>query len=127
MKYYYDCPIKAYYMKKYFNMDYAGPKSELGKELGYNFVDNYRFLDENKNTVCWKSSEGKIYIEPSSLHLLEPQSGDLVSINGGESANVIMHEELFRDRLKLMEPQFSKPLTIIQRNGKPFFWPEAEE
>lgn len=48
----------------------------------------------------------------------EPEDLDLVSINNGESANMVKGEE-FLEQLKILEPQFIAPLRIIQRQGKP--------
>lgn len=85
------------------------------------------------------------YIHPDSQHLLEPQIGDLVRLNhsvrpcypvlddkgkpvvsaSGEVVTTLnfpyaewmMFNEHFRPNV----------LSIIQRNGKPFHWPEKEK
>lgn len=64
---------------------------------------------------------GAFYIHPDSLHLLEPQAGDLLSWASG---------------LHIGSPHYFgsdcveeglENHTIIQRNGIAFMWPESEE
>lgn len=75
----------------------------------------------------------KIAIHPDSLHLLEPQDGD-VGIWDQEWSG---HRDEGRfsypviGRYASNEPytsvDYRPPMhTIIQRNGKPFHWPECE-
>ena len=78
-------------------------------------------------TECFRSpSEGLIkgkridepdrfIIHPDSDHLFEPQAGDVLQDRKGECFTYIGHEHLDLRYFK-----------IIQRNNKPFFWPEEK-
>jgi hypothetical protein len=56
----------------------------------------------------------KTYIHPNSLHLLEPQVGDLVKWKGGD--------------YRKPDPNFDSNFIerIIERNGIPFMQPQKE-
>lgn len=114
MRYYYTDLIHVAYMAKKFGMGFSNIHSGAYFDCPLHRDD--RLVDDN---------DDKYYIHPDSLHILEPREGDLISINGGLSANIVTHAE-FLDEIKLMEPQFAAPLKIIQRNNQPFFWPESE-
>lgn len=59
-----------------------------------------------------------LYVLSSSYSVFEPQAGDVVLMIGG--VPVLLVEEHLDDPFGIC---FS---AIIQRNGKPFFWPESE-
>lgn len=71
---YYDCPLKAAWMAKYF-----GVKIDLGTGV-YGLaakatVENGRLVV----TPGFSAEHFRYYIHPDSLHLLEPQVGDMVT------------------------------------------------
>ena len=79
------------------------------------------------------------YIHPDSYHIFEPQVGDLVKINYGicndeydKSANdhyqviSLVRNKEFQLARTPRYFSFNKMRRIIQRNNKPFFWPEEE-
>lgn len=115
MKYYYDCPLKAGYMTQYFDMKFRNWRWD---NVEFNFHPVNEYDDECEF----------LYIHPDSLILLEPQDGDTVQSNGksdytGEYADYTKDIYTAGDRSIFTWDENSK---IIQRNGKPFFWPEIE-
>lgn len=74
MKYFYTDELLAALVKRCFGVDFISPHSDLGKSMGYNFVDNFRYVDRNYETVCWRSLNGKIYLNPESQNILEGQT-----------------------------------------------------
>lgn len=82
-----------------------------------------------------RNSVGPFYVDRDRLHLLEPKVGDLVAIR--VTAEFDEKEQRFIDRTYCseVEPEMldhsrktiTKGGAIIQRDGKPFFWPEIEE
>lgn len=121
MRYYYDDPLEAAWMAQHFGMSFEG-YDEIE-------IDRYEIL-----SAALKPHDMRInYTVPSifiirfdSQHLLEPQVGDLVSINGGESASIATHWE-FCEALKANADRFVSPVQIIQRNGAAFMMPKSEE
>lgn len=108
MRYYYDCPIKAAYMAKYFGISFDGQSFEY---IATAYCD-YRaewFKEANPE---------KYYLTDDSLHLLEPQVGDMVFYPYNDAAVIL--GEFFP------VPKVGTKLKIIQRNGIPFMWPETE-
>ncbi len=67
----------------------------------------------------------KFYIHPNSLHLLEPQVGDVIYFKT-KKGDLILHETItgLEPNSKLLIEQGAK---IIQRNGIAFMWPEVEQ
>jgi hypothetical protein len=112
-RFFYTDPLAAAWQAKHFGMETTN---------GFYFICN---SDRGVIAAGGGDANGKYFVHPDSLHLLDVQVGDLISINGGDSANIATHDE-FLAELKRLEPHFAKPLRIIQRKGLPFFWPEAE-
>lgn len=56
----------------------------------------------------------KFYIRPDSLKILEPQEGD--DVRDGSGSIFGYYEGC----------AFEQKCVIVQRNGKPFFWPQVE-
>lgn len=73
-------------------------------------------------SVPW---EGYSYIHSDCYEMLSPKLGDLITINNGQSASLITHEE-FLEEMKRMRPQLEAAPQIIQCHGKAFFMPEVE-
>jgi hypothetical protein len=127
-RYYYTDSIAAAWMAKHFGMSFTHEWHN-------------RRLSELSD-FFWETSTGDtgtyntpLYVHPDSLHLLEPQVGDLLRarylgvvdsirdkfIEFGESTEWIGDEGsrtgFFAEEVK----------RIIQRDGKHFHWPECEE
>lgn len=110
-KLYYHCEFKAGYMDKYFGVKYQ-VRDEDG-ELSDKTIWDYDCFRE-----C--SPENPFYIHPDSLHLLEPQVGDLIAYEYEgriKCYSLIAHPD--NGKTKLPERQ-----KIIQRNGIAFMMPE---
>ena len=63
----------------------------------------------------------KLYLHPGSIHLLEPQMGDLVEHDEGEDdryAVINYDPALYAERHGIKR--------IVERGGEPFHWPESE-
>jgi len=128
MKYYYKDALAAAWMADKYGMAFQsasrGDYPYMGMEKGniydvnplHNMQESYRM-----NNLFVEH----YYIHPDSLSILEPQVGDLISINNGESASIVTHQE-FLEQIESMKHQFSSPLKIIQRNNTVFMWPEKE-
>lgn len=77
----------------------------------------------------------KYYIHPDSLHLLEPQVGDIVAIRVTaefDEKNQTFIERTYcneaePDTLAIVQKTLSKGGYILQRNGIAFMCPEAED
>lgn len=83
------------------------------------------------NTWVSASTSHKFYIHPDSLHILEPQVGDVIETYDKRTSIPKVGGALKRVRgVNFAEHLFAAQGVngrIIQRNGKPFFWPECEE
>lgn len=130
-KMYYDCPIIAPYMAKYFGMKFAD-------RAGYSV---------SANPAMWYMAERhytaeSLYIHPDSLPILDVQVGDMVTNthkgnqgrecsglvssmqNDGKSACITTAE---RHNGKRYFSESVSQLLIIQRNNMPFHMPKVEE
>lgn len=103
---YYDDPLKAAYMAKYFGMWFTR--------------ESYHITLCDILDSIYEADPAPCYIHPDSLHLLEPKNGDVIIINNGYhtpyAANYRLAPETRRSTIK----------RIIERDGKTFHWPVFE-
>jgi hypothetical protein len=111
---FYDDPLAAAYMAREFGVKLDRDTTAAHKKADY--------INRLLGSVCG-GNIGKVspvmYIHPDSLHIFEPQVGDYVQF--GED-----HYGLFK---KLRSDKYYENFVgvkIIQRNNRPFFWPESE-
>ena len=78
-----------------------------------------------------QSPKPPYYIHPDSLHIFEPKAGDAIQSVRKELTGTI--ESINEDgtcnithRSGISDTTFARGKQIIQRNNKPFFWPESE-
>lgn len=87
--------------------------------------------NDQKRVFAYHPSNEPVYIHPDSLHLLEPQKYDLVDFGWVHPCGQSFHElTLLRTCFEAFCEKSSCDYDshrIIQRNGKPFHWPESEE
>ena len=91
----------------------------FGMKIG-NFMGDNVFGSVEVKAVIDIYADWKFHIHPDSLPLLEPQVGDIIFIAGAGGDSDIAVE--FSD--PHLDPANDK--QIIQRDGKPFMWPESE-
>lgn len=98
-RYFYTDPLAAAWMAKHFGMVFReNPPQDDGWVSPPNDV-------RERYIIC-----------PDSLHLLEPQDKDIY-------INTARSPEIWHSATGL---SWHKRYKIIQRDGKPFFWPESE-
>ena len=109
MRYFYSCEAQAAIMAIYHNMKF---ESKYGSPLIY----DGKFRD----TCCLHGEYGGecFYVAPDSLHLLEPQQGDMVLDEDGiNGINIELP----------MQVEQCKNSRIIMRGDLAFMMPECEE
>jgi hypothetical protein len=122
--YFYTDPLAAAWMANHFGMRFNG---WIWNDENFYFESTINADDEDDGSP-YEFGGAKVYVHLASLHLLEPKAGDLLEwrckkatppfdysridkINPGDDTKVHPDNEL---------------LQIIQRDGKPYFWPERE-
>lgn len=102
MRYYYEDPLAATWMAKHFGMKFEG-YDEIEIDMGEILSAALKPHDVRINYIV----PSIFIIRLDSLHLLEPQEGDLVDDN----------------------TLYTRPIIrkIIQRTGIAFMWPKIEE
>lgn len=110
MKYFYTDPLAAAFMAKHFGMIFWTGCEDASPDD----ADNIRSALEEE-AITGNPSEGRFHIHSESLHLLEAKIGDLLTGPNGKVAMFYMGDT---------NPSSRCP--IIQRDGKPFHWPESE-
>lgn len=85
-------------MKYYYTDPLAA--AYMAREFGVAYViKDFKWLDNA--CTCYnmrRENADKYYIHPDDYHIFEPQSGDMMAVD-----------------------------KVIQRNNKPFFWPEVQD
>jgi len=118
-RYFYTCPIEAELMNKKFGFRYQNEYGVTLYSLGRNFYTS-AIHDTDDHGPTNMLHQGKFYIHPESLHLLKPQVGDIYTAPTKYGTYV--------ETVKSLPcPWSTKRHKIIQRDGKPFFWPEVEK
>jgi len=108
-KLYYTCPIEAAYMTKNFGIIFD---DEYRIFVNLESIGMYLDFDILKDDI-------KHYIHPESLSIFEPQVGDLVRIDIAPFHDfIIMNSYFLSTNCEIKE--------IIQRNGRAFIMPEAQ-
>lgn len=112
-KYFYTDPFAAAWMNKKFGMVFQSFTSG-GEKYTVFEIDEVGKID----TPC------KYYIHPDSVKLLEPQVKDLVivQLEGYYPTPTHFHSQEYWQ----YHPD-TKLISIVQRNGIPFMWPEMEQ
>ena len=112
VQYFYRDPLAAAWMAKHFGMRFL--------HLKWNELD-FQFLPIRKDA---DPDTSNLYIHPDSLPLLEPALGDLAlhavphdDLGAVLEYGLYVHKEA-QAHLKIVQ--------IIQRDSKPFHWPESE-
>jgi hypothetical protein len=94
------------------------------------FLDDNCFAGIDVAPIANIHEEGRFYIHPDNVPLLEPRPGEIL-IRAGVEEHVTMHNLfLFVHRAPDTEhlfESFHESGMIIQRNGLPFHWPQAEQ
>lgn len=135
MRYYYSDPLAAAWMSDKFLMRFEWDCRTLGKQSqgsAYEVPFCYDVISVDR----MNSRPEKYYIHPDSLHLLEPQAGDVATDTSNPALEVIEIDKgqyggacQYSGKIELKNAKHRKEiglLKIIQRNGKAFMWPEVE-
>jgi len=120
-RFFYTDPLAAAWMMKHHKM-------HIVDKYGDEIEEAYR-----RDPQVWL--DPPYYIHPDSLHLLEPQIGDLVATRrGNESTTLYQPIELggpkfFIEEFILFGKTFKweEIVRVVLRNGIAFMWPESEE
>lgn len=118
MKYFYTDPLAAAWMAKHHGMKTKSHSVLNG--IVDDQISDY-LMDADVGSDC------HYYIHPDSLHLLEPQVGDVISgIGGSGKLRTRIVQEVIEGAEDNASALIAKGCTIIQRNGIAFMWPEGE-
>jgi hypothetical protein len=108
---------------------FYSPRAALHQMLAHGF--NFPGYAEDAICNLIGSGDENTLLETDSMPLLKPRPGDIL-IRAGIEEHVTMHN-LFLfvhrapDTEHLFEGFLEKGGMIIQRNGLPFHWPQAEQ
>jgi hypothetical protein len=127
-RYFYTDPLAAAWMRKHFDMTIlvaASTKTLGSKGVAFCFVENlaqdFDYRNCNVHELAEKGT--KFIVCSTSHHLLEPQVGDLCMcrVHLDDPASEVAPFTIHVPHTK------HDVVSIIQRNGIPFIWPESEE
>jgi hypothetical protein len=124
-RYFYTDPLAAAWMAKHHGIRIASSVYEDGSYDGFVMPDG--------------SEDGRYYIHPDSLHLLEPLVNDCLQI-GDDLLFWVCRDDSFWEEhendpnlkynfigIKAASSNVIDGARIIQRNGIAFMWPEVEK
>ncbi|WP_143393538.1 hypothetical protein [Fimbriiglobus ruber] len=118
-RFFYRDPIAAAWMARQFGMRFRSWEQEFEfRPDDLEFAVQRAMRDE-------RLKQPPIRVHPDSVGLLEPREGDLVF-----TGLKFEYELVWRDHKGLridtsQGTRYPTGLMVIQRNGKPFIWPEA--
>jgi hypothetical protein len=113
-RYFYTDPLAAAWMARHFGMRFQNQNN------GIEVMDRDIIRHAATGNVC------RIHVHADSRHLLEPDDLDIGLDGSGYIFKHIIGSWWIQDTEanRYLEPQGL--VRIIQRGGKPFFWPETE-
>lgn len=116
MKYFYTDALAVVWMADKFKMNF----SNCDRNEFHSFEGFQNAVDDTLR------DDGKVYVHPDSLHLLNPKGEDLIKctvcVCGAPDVGREYYE-LYKNVNYLSSMKFS---LIIQHNGLAFMWPESE-
>lgn len=117
MRYYYTDALAAAWMAREFGVEFAIPSYEIwfGTSI------------ETMRELCRYCHDDYFYLTPDSEKILEPQEGDIKTIEHAPPMARTRDDfkESLAETLGITQPSIIT--KVIQREGKPFFWPEVEQ
>lgn len=135
MRYYYTDPLEAAYMAREFGVRFYTDDEDVpepDREFGWEKCRSRDKLADFEGYYSNLCEANKLLIHPDSYHIFEPIAGDWLNV----SSDSMQGYHLFDDTDDYDGKSiYSKHrgsfcpvsnLKIIQRDNKPFFWPEEE-
>lgn len=124
MKYYYNNPLAAAWMCRFYAMRFMDKNGSPFDDFQFSFC----YESESRNDMPF-------YIHPDSLFLLKPKMHDLVrakSYHGQWATGYVVHlrssiDEFIIDTAPSLIFYAPDGVEIIQRDNKAFIWPESEK
>lgn len=118
MKPHYNDALQAAWMAREHKVKLKSPR---GQSLYYDDGDSFRTEKD-----CGIYAGGRYIISDDSLHIFEPQEGDIVNVTDDENRDITgimaMYNQIFHHDGILLATQYDTA-RIIQRQGKAFFMP----
>ena len=121
------------------NPHYTDPRiaGYMHDTFGVNFIENFdiskMFIEDR---LSRSTRRCKLHLRDESLHLLEPRAGDIWISNGSWNLVLKVRDDIFDyaaydggwgwARMSLVGDSAALYARIIQRDGKPFHWPEYD-
>lgn len=129
-RYFYSDPLAAAWMVKHHGMTlYIG---HLPDDYdAYSAVNWWHAIDDERfRREKFHQNDIRFYIHPDSLHLLEPQAGDilLVGLSDEEPEYLLVKENVVGSLYAVSGSEryyVASTNRFIQRKGIPFIWPET--
>lgn len=137
IKYYYDCDWddfkahEAIYMQDFFNVEFLGEDKKsyvLVESILTGIGKRLMFVSPNGNKV---KACRRVYVEPNSNHIFEPQEGDLMDVRW---LNSNKKDSLYKGSTRdvfILPCEWGEFLTytpesveILKRDNKAFFMPK---
>lgn len=115
-EYFYTDPLAAAWMAKHHDMQFHTGGGDFCLFELHAGGEGYKENHHGINVKHW-------YIHPDSVHLLEPRILDVLhqkSNAGGVYSDTMQNDS----QLEAARSFIKRGAKIIQRSGKPFFWPE---
>lgn len=119
-KFYYTCPIKAFYMSENFGVDFVD-QNENQLNLAINNCEfSWYVLSNNK---LFKYIYHKFYVSVKSKHIFKPLQKDIV-----DRCDPVPHNNFYKANIGDLKAVSNGDLEliIIMRDRKQFFMPEVE-
>ena len=127
-KLYYTDPLASAYMAREFGVKFINYDNG-DREYGFDdIIDSPIGLYDNVDAMVvypHPRDHYKLYIHPDSYHIFESMAGDVFRTTRADAISVefIMSDIRAIEFKNFIKTQGAK---IIQRDNKPFFWPEEE-
>ena len=133
-RYYFTDPVAAAWMAKHFGMRIGAWRSGCFTEWPHwTFCLGDPEDSAQSGNMGFRPYGGPIHVHPESEILLEPQVGDCIEFPAAVPEHRFASVRDNEDDMTKLHLSFARYkastgcVKVIQRDNKPFFWPESEE
>ena len=137
-RWFYSDPLEAAYMQKHYGMRFISEVIDDAEVIPHDAMFHPTLSEDESelvadgdlhNAVCLTCIEpyDKLYVHPDSMHLLDPQPGDLVQNVVNKRTWILQTGDFIKDPNPNVITITEDPdaIRILQRNGKHFFHPQS--
>ncbi len=121
-RWFYPDPLQAAWMAKHFGM-----RLQNAARFDLEYHHPFGFTADDAMTNIGDVLD-RLYLHPDSVPLLSPRPGDVFTDGLGKPCRCagVRNDRVMSEGVEGVEYEWVENVRVIERDGKPFFWPDGE-